>query len=63
MQGQVLNLTSAWWMQQACSHVPNALLAVPHPNVALMAKCTGKQPAQRLTSNDAHAASAMTACM
>ena len=41
MQGQVLNLTSAWWMRQACSHVPNALLAVPHPNVAIIAKCTG----------------------
>ena len=41
----MLNLTSAWWMQQACSHVPNALLAVPHPNVAIMAKCAGKPTA------------------
>ena len=41
-QGQVLNLTSAWWMHTACSDMPSSLLAVPHPNVAIMAKCTGE---------------------
>ncbi len=38
-QGQVLNLTSAWWMQQTEHIVPNALLAVPDPNVSVMRRC------------------------
>ena len=39
-QGQVLNLTSAWWMRRTEHIVPNALLAVPDPNVAIMRRCT-----------------------
>ena len=39
-QGQVLNETSAWWMGVTHDMVPNALLAVPDPNVAVMRKCT-----------------------
>ena len=31
-QGQVLNQTSAWWMEATQHIVPNALLAVPDPN-------------------------------
>lgn len=40
VQGQVLNLTSAWWMQRTEHIVPNALLAVPDPNVSIMRRCT-----------------------
>lgn len=40
MQGQVLNLTSAWWMQNTEHIVANALLAVPDPNVSIMRRCT-----------------------
>jgi phosphoribosylaminoimidazole-succinocarboxamide synthase len=39
LQGQVLNQTSAWWMQHTAHITPNALLAVPDPNVAIMKKC------------------------
>ena len=39
-KGHVLNGTSAWWMAQTARLAPNALLAVPHPNVAVMRKCT-----------------------
>ena len=39
-KGRVLNGTSAWWMAQTGAAVPNALLVVPHPNVAIMRKCT-----------------------
>ncbi len=39
-KGRVLNATSAWWMAQTAHVARNALLAVPHPNVALMRKCT-----------------------
>ena len=39
-KGRVLNGTSAWWMHATRHLAPNALLAVPHPNVALMRKCT-----------------------
>ena len=49
-QGQVLNLTSAWWMQEACKDVPNSLLAVPHPNVAIMARCQGRSSSSRRCS-------------
>ena len=38
-KGQVLNQTSAWWFARSASVVPNALLATPHPNVAVMRKC------------------------
>ena len=40
MQGQVLNLTSAWWMGRTRHIVQNALLEVPHPNVAIMQRCS-----------------------
>lgn len=39
-KGRVLNLTSAWWMERTRQIAPNALLSVPHPNVAIMRKCT-----------------------
>ena len=39
-QGQVLNLTSAWWMRRTEHIVPNALLAVPDPNVSIMRACS-----------------------
>ena len=39
VQGQVLNLTSAWWMQNTQHLMPNALLDVPHPNVSIMRHC------------------------
>ena len=38
-KGRVLNLTSAWWMERTQHLARNALLAVPHPNVAIMRKC------------------------
>lgn len=38
-KGQVLNQTSAWWMQHTSHITPNALLAVPDPNIAIMKKC------------------------
>ncbi|KAL6770325.1 hypothetical protein ACKKBG_A34505 [Auxenochlorella protothecoides x Auxenochlorella symbiontica] len=38
-KGQVLNQTSAWWMQATRHIVPNALLSLPDPNAALMTKC------------------------
>ena len=60
VQGQVLNLTSAWWMRRTQRIVPNALLYVPDPNVSIMRRCavfpvefvvrgfmTGAQRAQR----------------
>ena len=37
---QVLNQTSAWWFERTAEMVPNALLAVPHPNVSVMRKCS-----------------------
>ena len=39
-KGRVLNGTSAWWMTQTKHVAPNALLSTPHPNVAVMRKCT-----------------------
>ena len=39
-QGQVLNQTSMWWMANTSHIIPNALLAVPDPNVAIMKRCT-----------------------
>jgi phosphoribosylaminoimidazole-succinocarboxamide synthase len=38
-KGAVLNLTSAWWMQQTAHLCPNALLSVPHPNICVMRAC------------------------
>lgn len=38
-KGQVLNQTSAWWMNETRHIVDNALLGLPDPNVALMKKC------------------------
>jgi phosphoribosylaminoimidazole-succinocarboxamide synthase len=40
VQGQVLNLTSAWWMRKTQHIVANALEAVPDPNVAIMHSCS-----------------------
>ncbi|CAL5229319.1 g12625 [Coccomyxa viridis] len=39
-KGQVLNLTSAWWMGKTQHIVQNALLEVPHPNVSIMQRCS-----------------------
>ena len=39
VQGQVLNQTSAWWLDRTRHITQNALLAVPDPNVAIMRKC------------------------
>lgn len=39
-KGQVLNQTSAWWMENTKHIVPNALIDVPDPNVSVMKKCT-----------------------
>ena len=38
-KGQVLNQTSAWWMKHTQDIIPNAMLAVPDPNVVVMEKC------------------------
>eukprot|EP00891_Asterochloris_glomerata_P004412 jgi/Astpho2/4412/Aster-00030 len=38
-KGQVLNQTSAWWMQHTQHITPNALLSTPDPNVSVMRKC------------------------
>eukprot|EP00238_Polyblepharides_amylifera_P014992 CAMPEP_0196581982 /NCGR_PEP_ID=MMETSP1081-20130531/36780_1 /TAXON_ID=36882 /ORGANISM="Pyramimonas amylifera, Strain CCMP720" /LENGTH=408 /DNA_ID=CAMNT_0041902415 /DNA_START=47 /DNA_END=1273 /DNA_ORIENTATION=- len=37
-KGQVLNETSTWWFENTSHIVPNALLATPDPNVAIMRK-------------------------
>jgi phosphoribosylaminoimidazole-succinocarboxamide synthase len=39
-KGQVLNQISAWWFDRTKDIVPNALLAVPDPNVTIARKCT-----------------------
>eukprot|EP00804_Cyclotella_cryptica_P025618 CCRYP_002832-RA/>CCRYP_002832-RA protein AED:0.14 eAED:0.14 QI:105/1/1/1/1/1/3/1406/336 len=39
-KGQVLNLVSAYWFEVTKVIVPNHLLAVPHPNVSIVKKCT-----------------------
>lgn len=39
-KGQVLNQTSAWWMDATRHIVPNALLSTPDPNACVMKKCT-----------------------
>lgn len=38
-KGQVLNLTSVWWFKNTQAIVPNHLIAVPDPNVAIVKKC------------------------
>ena len=38
-KGQVLNLCSTWWMDKTRHIVPNALLHVPDPNIAVMQRC------------------------
>lgn len=38
-KGQVLNLTSAWWFEKTEFIIPNHLITVPDPNVALAKKC------------------------
>ena len=35
----MLNQTSAWWMHSTQHIAPNALLAVPDPNVSIMRRC------------------------
>ena len=39
-KGQVLNQLSAWWFDKTKDIVPNAVLAVPDPNVTIARKCT-----------------------
>lgn len=39
-KGQVLNQTSAWWMDNTQHIVENALLSIPDPNACIMKKCT-----------------------
>lgn len=38
-KGQVLNQTSAWWFNQTEHIIPNAVLAVPDPNITVMRRC------------------------
>jgi len=38
-KGQVLNQVSAWWFEKTSDIVPNAVLAVPDPNVTVARKC------------------------
>lgn len=38
-KGQVLNLTSAWWFEHTKTVAPNHLVAIPHPNAAIVKKC------------------------
>lgn len=39
-QGQVLNQTSAWWMDQTRHIISNSLVGVPDPNIAVMQRCS-----------------------
>jgi phosphoribosylaminoimidazole-succinocarboxamide synthase len=39
-KGQVLNLTSKFWFDQTKDIIPNHIIAVPHPNVSVVKKCT-----------------------
>jgi phosphoribosylaminoimidazole-succinocarboxamide synthase len=40
-KGQVLNLTSQWWFKEAKEiGIPNAVIAVPDPNVTIAKACT-----------------------
>lgn len=38
-KGQVLNLTSAWWFEQTQDIIPNHLMVIADPNVAIVKKC------------------------
>lgn len=38
-KGQALNQTSAWWFSRTKHVADNALVATPHPRVAVMEKC------------------------
>jgi len=39
-KGQVLNQTSAWWLEHTTHIVRNALVSTPDPNITVMDKCT-----------------------
>ena len=39
-KGQVLNQTSAWWMDKTSNIIGNALISLPDPNACLMRKCS-----------------------
>lgn len=39
-KGAVLNLVSKYWFEKTEHIVPNHLIAVPHPNVSIVRKCT-----------------------
>lgn len=39
-KGQALNQVSAWWFERTKDIVPNAVLAIPDPNVTIARKCT-----------------------
>lgn len=39
-KGAVLNLVSKYWFERTQHIVPNHLIAVPHPNVSIVKKCT-----------------------
>lgn len=39
-KGQVLNQTAAWWFSNTGHIIPNAVLAVPDPNITVMRKCS-----------------------
>lgn len=39
-KGQALNQVSAWWFERTKHIVPNAVLAIPDPNVTIARKCT-----------------------
>lgn len=39
-QGQVLNQTSAWWMERTRHIIANSLVGVPDPNLSVMTRCT-----------------------
>lgn len=38
-KGQVLNQTSAWWMERTAHIIGNSMISVPDPNVTVMAAC------------------------
>ena len=39
-KGQVLNLVSAYWFEETKNIIPNHIIAIPHPNVSVVRKCT-----------------------
>lgn len=39
-KGAVLNLCSQFWFEQTRDIIPNHLVEIPHPNVAIVKKCT-----------------------